>query len=299
MTWTMKDIPDQSGLTAVVTGANSGIGFETARGLAHAGADVILACRNPDRGQQAVDRISGESPAGTLELSLLDLSSLASVRDFTNRIAAAHDKVDLLVLNAGVMVPPFTKTEDGFELQFGTNYLGHFALTALLWDQMLDADTTRVVHVSSMAHKFGRIDFDNLDAERGYRRWAAYGQSKLANLLFAHELQRRLGRSGSPIRSVAAHPGWTATHLQDNDWWARTFNPLFAQAPEQGALPTLYAATAADVSGGDYYGPDGLFEMRGGPRRVGSTQRARDPELAAQLWSTAEQLTEVAFPAIA
>ena len=295
MKWDRTEIPDQTGRVAVVTGANSGIGFETARALALKGAHVVLACRSEERGTEALERIAAEEPKGTLEFSPLDLGELASVRAFAERTLAAHDRLDLLVLNAGVMMPPYGKTADGFELQIGVNYLGHFALTGLLLDRVLGTEGARVVHVSSMAHKFGTIDFDDLHFERKYRRNPAYGQSKLANLLFAYELQRRLDAAGKTVLSVAAHPGWTATELQRNVGLFSFMNPMFGQSIEMGALPTLYAATAEDVEGGQYFGPDSWFGWRGGPALVKSNAKSHDEEVAAKLWAVAEELTGVSF----
>lgn len=295
MKWRLDDIPDQSGRLAIVTGANSGLGFETARGLASRGAKVLLACRSAVRGGEAIERIRQESHAALLEFRALDLSSLASVRAFARDFVAEGRALDLLVLNAGVMAPPYGRTEDGFELQFGINYLGHFALTGLLLDRLKATPGSRVVHVSSAAHKLGVIDFDNLDWSRKYRKWTAYGASKLANLLFAYEMQRRLDAAGVPVVSAAAHPGWAATSLQDNSGLFSFLNPVFGQSPAAGALPTLYAATAADVKGGEYFGPDGLWEWRGGPRRVESNARSHDADLAARLWARAEELTGVSF----
>ena len=225
----------------------------------------------------------------------LDLSSLASVHTFAETFLAQHDRLDLLINNAGVMVPPLTKTEDGFELQFGTNHLGHFALTGLLLPLLNATPDARIVTVSSMAHRSGKINFDNLNAEQSYSEWPFYGQSKLANLLFTFELQRRLDASKASTRSVAAHPGWTATDLQKNSGLASFLNPFFAMEPPQGALPTLYAATAPNVSGGTYYGPNGFMEMKGYPKQVGTHARAKDRAVAARLWEVSEEMTGVAY----
>ncbi len=296
MPWTHDDIPAQTGRTAIVTGANSGIGFETAKALTEKGAHVVLACRNQEKGGAALAEILGGQPAGTAELMALDLSDLASVRAFAEAFLAAHDRLDLLINNAGVMVPPKSTTKDGFELQFGTNHLGHFALTAHLLPRLLETDDSRVVNVSSMAHKSGRIDFDNLDASKGYRAWAAYGQSKLANLLFTSELQRRLSEAGYATMVTAAHPGWTATNLQDNSGAFKLLNRWFAQEPADGALPTLFAATAGEATPNGYYGPSGFLEMNGAPKPVGRTKRAQDDRVAQKLWVVSEQLTGVDFP---
>jgi NAD(P)-dependent dehydrogenase (short-subunit alcohol dehydrogenase family) len=298
--WTAVQIPDQKGRLAVVTGSNSGIGLITARELARAGATVVLACRDTKKADAAGAQIVAAVPAAQLEIAALDLSSLDSVRSFAQRFP--HDRLDLLINNAGVMAPPRRETADGFELQFGTNHLGHFALTGLLIERMAGREDARVVTVSSGAHRMGRIAFDDLQGERKYRRWAAYGQSKLANLLFAFELDRRLRAVGSSIRSVAAHPGYAATNLQfaAAPRLDRTFmwfgNQFMAQSADMGALPTLYAATYPGLEGGSYIGPDRFFEQRGHPTKVGTTPFARDEEVARKLWSVSEELTSVHFP---
>ncbi|MDH3524203.1 MAG: oxidoreductase [Acidobacteriota bacterium] len=297
MNWSSSHIPDQTDRTAVVTGANSGIGFETARALAGKGAHVVLACRSATRGARALERILDETPAASAELLELDLSSLDSVRACAAELEARRDRLDLLINNAGVMMPPErSRTADGYELQLGTNHLGHFALTGLLLGRLLRTEGSRVVTVSSAAHRQGEIDFDDLQWERRpYRRMASYGQSKLANLLFTFELQRRLEAAGASTAALAAHPGWTGTNLQRDAPLFRAFNPLFAMRPWQGALPTLRAATAPDARGGEYYGPGGWLEMRGYPRRVGTAEQARSTEDAARLWQVSEELTGVRF----
>ncbi len=299
--WTAEQIPNQQGRVAVVTGANSGIGLVTARELARAGASVVLACRDTAKGESAARQIADIAPAAQVAVAALDLGSLDSIRLFADRFRGDHDHLDLLINNAGVMAPPRRLTADGFELQFGTNHLGHFALTALLIDRMDRRDGARVVTVSSIAHRTGRIDFDDLQGERSYARWRAYGQSKVANLLFAFELDRRLRAAGSVIRSMAAHPGYAATNLQsaavpqpDRLIMAVT-NRLFAQTAERGALPTLYAATAPALEGGSYIGPNGLFEQRGYPEPVASSRASRDEETATRLWGVSEELTGVRF----
>jgi NAD(P)-dependent dehydrogenase (short-subunit alcohol dehydrogenase family) len=299
----MHALPDQRGRTAVITGANSGIGLEAARELARAGAHVVMACRDTTKGDAAADAIRKELPSAELEVAALDLASLDSVRAFAGRYP--HERLDLLINNAGVMAPPYTKTIDGFELQFATNHLGHFALTGLLLDKLLATPHARVVTVSSTAHKMGRIDFEDLQSERSYRRWGAYGQSKLANLLFCFELDRRLEATDADLLSVAAHPGYSATNLQFAATPSRierlasvVLNRVYAQSAERGAAPTLYAATA-DIPGGSFVGPDGFQEMRGEPRIVKSTRAARDPETALRLWALSEQLTGVRFSPVA
>ncbi|WP_040788497.1 oxidoreductase [Nocardia paucivorans] len=286
--WGVRDIPDQQGRTFIVTGANSGLGAVAARALAGAGAQVVLACRNVDKGRAVADEIGPRA-----EVRRLDLADLASVREF----AAGVDRADVLINNAGVMAIPLRRTVDGFEMQIGTNHLGHFALTGLLLDKIAD----RIVTVASGAHVIGAIDLDDLNWERRtYRRWAAYGQAKLANLMFAYELQRRLTAAGSTTISVAAHPGYAATELQSH---TETFldavmalgNRLLAQSAEMGALPELYAATAAEVEPGGYYGPVGLGGMRGSPGRSGSSARAKDEATARALWELSEKLTGVTY----
>jgi NAD(P)-dependent dehydrogenase (short-subunit alcohol dehydrogenase family) len=279
-----------TGRTAIVTGANSGIGRAAAHALAGAGARVVLAVRDTDKGSAAAATMPGET-----EVRRLDLASLESVREF----AAAWDgELDLLINNAGVMVPPLTRTADGFELQFGTNHLGHFALTNLLLGHV----TGRVVTVSSTGHRVGGIDFDDLNWERKpYKPWRAYGQSKLANLLFTAELQRRLTEAGSTVLAMAAHPGYAATNLQFKsqrralDLISTIGNRLVAQDEAGGALPTLYAAVA-DIPGNSFAGPDGFLEQRGGPTLVGRSETAADAELARRLWDASEELTGVRFP---
>jgi NAD(P)-dependent dehydrogenase (short-subunit alcohol dehydrogenase family) len=300
--WTAGDIPSQQGRLAVVTGANSGIGLIAARELARAGARVVLACRDTKKGEAAAQAIAETSPEGQVEVAALDLASLESVRSFVNGFVGAHDGLDLLINNAGVMAPPRRTTADGFELQFGTNHLGHFALTGLLLDAMQRRENARVVTVSSGAHRFGKMRFDDLQGERKYGRWAAYGQSKLANLLFTFELDRRLRASGSSVRAIAAHPGYSATHLQSaaapqpDRFLMAISNAIMAQSAEMGALPTLYAATQPGIEGGTYIGPDGLFEQRGYPTEVKARPSAYDEASARRLWEVSEELTGVKFP---
>jgi NAD(P)-dependent dehydrogenase (short-subunit alcohol dehydrogenase family) len=294
--WSFRDIPDQTGRTAIVTGANSGIGLETARMLAKKGAHVVLACRNPEKGRAAVESIESDGPAGRAVLAELDLSDLDSVAAFAMSFAAAHDRLDLLIDNAGVMVPPFSRTAQGFELQFGTNHLGHFALTARLMPLLLRTKGSRVTVVSSTAHNIGKIDFDDPNWNtRPYRPWPAYGQSKLANLLFARELDRRLVAARAATRATAAHPGWTATDLQRTSGFVRFLNPVFAMKPPEGALPTLRAATDPSIEGGTYWGPSGLGEMTGPPVKARVSKRGLDDATAARLFDVSEELTGVSF----
>ena len=302
MKWTSENIPDQTSRIAIVTGANSGLGLACARELARAGARVVLACRNVSKGTDALSAIEQALPDAQLELAALDLAELASVESFAQEFLSSHgDGLDLLINNAGVMAPPRRETKDGFELQLGTNLLGHFALTAHLIAAMQGRPDARVVTVSSNAHKMGRISFDDLQSERRYNRWVAYAQSKLADLLFALELDRRLGASGSQIKSLAAHPGYAATNLQAaappllDRMVMRVSNVLLAQSAEMGALPVLYAATEPGLEGGVYVGPDGAGEFRGHPRLSSPSRAARDERVAARLWSTAEELTGVRF----
>lgn len=294
--WTFDDIPDQSGRSVIVTGANSGIGFETARALAHKGARVVLACRSLDRGREAMEKIVAETAEAEVTVEQLDLADLRNVEDFAERYETGHDWLDLLILNAGVMVPPASKTAQGFELQFGVNHLGHFALTGALLPLLRATEGARVVVVSSTAAKIGTMRFDDLHFEkRGYSPWPAYGQSKLANQLFVRELQRRLQAAGSSVLVTAAHPGWTMTNLQRTSGMASFFSPFFGMKPPQGALPTLRAATDPRATGGDYYGPDGLFEMRGYPKRVEMARQAKNDSDAARLWEISEELTGVRY----
>ena len=290
--WTPEDLPDFTGRTVVITGATSGIGLAAARELARVGARVVLAVRNTARGEELAAEMGGD-----VEVRHLDLTELASIRAFAE---AWEGPIDVLINNAGVMATPEKRTADGFELQIGTNHLGHFALTGLLLEHVTD----RVVNIASGAHRMGKVDLDDLNWEtRKYDRWKAYGQSKLANLLFTAELERRLTASGSPVKALAAHPGWSATHLQSrtessiqNSLMALG-NKLIAQSDERGAWPTLYAV-AEDLPGNTYVGPDGAGEVRGHPTVVGRSKAAEDAETARGLWELSEQLTGVTYPAV-
>ena len=299
--WTAGEMPDQAGRVAVVTGANSGIGLIAAQELARAGAEVVLACRNADKAAAAESSIREEAPQASVSVEALDLSSLDSVRAFAERFAASHDALDLLINNAGLMAPPRAETAEGFELQIGTNHLGHFALTGLLLERLEGRKDARVVTLSSTAHKIGKINFDDLQSERRYGRWRAYCQSKLANILFALELERRLRAAGSTVKSLAAHPGYAATNLQsaappalDRAVMAVS-NRLFAQSAAMGALPTLYAATRPNLDGGLFIGPDGFEEGRGHPKVVRPVRAGRDEATAKRLWSVSEELTGVEY----
>ena len=303
--WTTKDIPSLAGRVAVVTGANSGLGFETATALAGAGARVVLACRDQAKGADALDRLRRVRPDAEVELGELDLADLASVRKFATAFSEAYDGLDILVNNAGVMAIPRRETADGFEMQFGTNHLGHFALTGLLLDRLLAVPGARVVTVSSLMAKVGRVRFVDLDGSRHYGAWSAYGQSKLANQLFTLELDRRATRTGSELVSVAAHPGYAATNLQSvapqmtgsglMERMTRWGNALLAQSAADGALPSLFAATSPTVVGGSFFGPDRLFGARGHPTSAPFARAARDPGAARRLWAVSEQLTGVRF----
>jgi NAD(P)-dependent dehydrogenase (short-subunit alcohol dehydrogenase family) len=301
--WTAADIADQGGRVAVVTGANSGLGYITARELARHGARVVLACRSEVRGHEALARLIAEVPAADAELRALDMASLASIRAFADAVQASYPALDLLINNAGVMAIPRQETADGFEMQFGTNHLGHFALTGLLLPLLINQPGSRVVTVSSNAHKPGKLDFDDLMHEHSYRRWKVYSDSKLANLLFAYELQRRLSEVNAALISVAAHPGTAATNLvkpgSEGNWLKQNVMTLgvriIGQSEAQGALPQLYAATAPDVRGGEYYGPNGIAENRGYPKRVDSTSASKETAAATRLWKASEDLTGVRY----
>ena len=293
--WNVDNISDQSGKIAIVTGANTGIGFNAAKVLALKGAYVIVASRNAEKGQAAVDRIKAEEAGVKVEFIKLNLASLKSVKDFADNVRNKYACIDLLINNAGVMMPPYSKTEDGFELQFGTNHLGHFALTGHLLDLFLKTPGARIVNVSSMSHKWGDIQFEDLNWEKNYDKAKAYGQSKLANLLFTYELQRRLAKAEAKVICTAAHPGWTSTDLQRHSGLFSFFNPIFAQKPLMGCLPTLRAAVDENARGGDYYGPAGFQEMRGYPKKVRSNDESYDEAVAKRLWEVSEKATGVTF----
>jgi NAD(P)-dependent dehydrogenase (short-subunit alcohol dehydrogenase family) len=302
-TWSAKDIPGQRGRVAVVTGANSGLGLVTARELARNGARVVLACRSEVRGREAADRIAAEVPDAEVEFARLDLGDLASVREFADSFSG--DRLDLLVNNAGVMALPYGTTADGFETQFGVNHLGHFALTGLLFPVIAETSGARIVTVSSMVHALSDIDLDDLNSEKGsYRKWIAYGRSKTANLLFTHELARRLSGAGSDTVAAAAHPGYASTNLQTAgprlegrkgaERLMEIGNRVFAQSAEAGALPTLYAATAPGVRPDTFVGPS--FAMwRGSPATSWRARWTRDDTKAERLWTASERLTGVTF----
>lgn len=305
--WTAAQIPSQAGRLAVVTGANSGLGLETAIALAGAGAQLVMACRTPSKAASALEELRRRVPNANAELMTLDLADLASVRRFAAEFSARHPRLDLLVNNAGVMAVPLSRTADGFEMQIGTNHLGHFALTGLLMDRLAAGRDARIVNLASLAHRWTLgLDLEDLNFERrSYNKWDAYGKSKLANLLFTFELQHRLETRGPKLLVAAAHPGYASTNLQlvgpqlSGSAVARAFmqtaNALIGQSAAMGALPALYAATASDVRSGDYYGPDGFQQIHGHPRKVGCRKAARDLATAARLWDLSEELTGVRY----
>lgn len=305
--WTPAQMPDLRHKIAIVTGANSGLGYHTALALAQQGAHVILACRSRDKTEAAMAGIHQAVPFARLEFMMLDLADLDAIAAFATDFKARHQQLDILHNNAGVMALPLTRTRQGFEMQIGTNHLGHFALTGHLLDSLQATPGARVVTTSSMAHTWTRgMDLDDLNWERKrYRKWDAYGKSKLANLLFAYELQRRLG-ADSPVSSVAAHPGYAATNLQIagpdmarsgvNKLIMRISNALLAQPAEQGAWPQLYAGSMADVRSGEFYGPGGLGGTRGHPVLAKSNRASRDEEVARRLWTLSEELTGLRYP---
>ncbi len=291
--WTIDNIGDQTGRVVVVTGSTSGIGEQTARVAAGKGASVVMAVRNTAKGEEVAASIRAEHPSADVSVRELDLSSLASVRQFADVFTSERQRLDVLVNNAGVMMPPYSKTTDGFEIQMGTNHLGHFALTGLLMPLLKATEGARVVNVSSLAHRFGNIDFEDLSWEqRSYNTQRAYGDSKLANLYFTYELAKR---AGSEVLPVAAHPGWTATELQRHSGLFRFFNRFFAQTVEMGALPTLRAAFDDDVAAGQFYGPAKAMHWRGHPVAHESNDRSHEEPVAETLWATSEKLTGVSF----
>ncbi len=299
--WAATDIPDQQGRVAIVTGANSGLGLVTATELARAGATVVLAAREPQKADRARAQIASEVPSAKLDPGTLDLADLGSVRRFAEDFGEAHPSLDLLINNAGVMMTPRQQTVDGFELQFATNHLGHFALTGLLIEKMRTGPDPRVVTVSSLEHRPGRLDFEDLQSEHEYSPRGAYQQSKLANAVFGLELDRRLRAAGSGTKSVLAHPGYSATNLQLSGPTGamkallRVSNAIVAQPAERGALSTLYAATVPGIEGGEFIGPDGFRELRGYPTAVEPAGRARDAEVGRRLWEVSEKLTGVRY----
>lgn len=292
--WTAENIPDQKGRIAVVTGSSSGIGFEAAKVLANKNAKVIIAVRNLTKGEIAKSKIVGQNKSADVEVMKIDLSDLTSVKSFAEEYKNKYNKLDLLINNAGVMIPPYSKTKDGFELQMGTNHFGHFALTLQLIDIIQATPNARIVNVASAAHKYGNINFDDLNWEnRKYKSWRAYGDSKIANLYFTRELAKRL--SGKNTLVTAAHPGWTATELQRHSGLFGFLNQFFAMKQDQGALPTLRAAFDENAKSGDYFGPDGWQEWKGYPVKVDTNKLAKDTSVAKKLWDVSEELTKIKF----
>lgn len=292
--WTAENIPDQSGKIVIVTGSSSGIGYETARVLANKNAKVIIAVRNLEKGENAKSRIISQNKKADVDIMKIDLSDLSSVKSFANDFNSKYDKLDLLINNAGVMIPPYSKTKDGFELQFGTNHLGHFALTLQLLNLIKSTPNSRIVNVASNAHKYGNIDFNDLNWEkRKYKAMRSYGDSKIANLYFTKELAKKIDSKN--VLVTAAHPGWTATELQRHSGVFEFANKFFAMPTEQGALPTLRAATDLDAKSGDYYGPNGWQEWKGYPVLVLTNALAKDENIAKKLWKVSEELTKVKF----
>ena len=294
--WTTENISDQRGKVVIITGSSSGIGFEAARVLANKNAEVIVAVRNQQKGDDALNKIKSQNSSANVKVMLLDLANLKSIKTFADNFKKKHTKLDLLINNAGVMMPPYGKTKDGFELQFGTNHLGHFALTGHLFELIKNTPNSRIVNISSSAHNWGNIDFSDLTWEnRKYKTGRSYGDSKIANLYFTYELQNRLGDKISNPVVTAAHPGWTATELQRHSSVFSFLNRFFAMPIWQGALPTLRAATDSNVKSGDYFGPDGFQERRGYPVKVDSNKLSQDKEIAKKLWGVSEKLTGIKF----
>jgi len=305
MKWTASNMPDLAGKTALVTGANSGLGYYTCLELARKGAHVILAARNKEKGHAAVEKIRSELPNASLQFMKLDLANIETIKYFAGSLKEEYDKLDILVNNAGVMAIPLLRTAQGFEMQFGTNHLGHFALTALLFSFMESTPGSRIVTVSSLMHKIGKINFDDLNWEKSYSKWPAYGQSKLANLLFTLELDRRIKESGKQVKAMTSHPGYASTNLQTrggemegskmNVLMNKLMNKLMAQPAWKGALPSLYAATCEKAGSGKFYGPSGLGAVRGYPREEKINPKFTDPEIAKRLWEESEKMVGFKF----
>jgi NAD(P)-dependent dehydrogenase (short-subunit alcohol dehydrogenase family) len=294
--WDLTNIPNQKGRVAIVTGSSSGIGYEAARVLANKNAKVIIAVRNVGKGYKAEEKIIKQNKNVDVKVMELDLADLSSIKNFTDQFREEFHRLDILINNAGVMVPPYSKTRDGFELQMGTNHFGHFALTIQLLDMIKSTTRSRIVNVSSAAHKGGNINFNDLNWEsRKYKPWRAYGDSKIANLYFTKELSERLRNNGNNVKVTSAHPGWTATELQRHSGLTGFFNRFFAMPIEQGVLPTLRAALDENANTGDYFGPDGFMEMKGYPVKVDTNKLAKDEKIAKKLWDVSEELTNVKF----
>ena len=306
--WSTNDMPSQKGKIALITGANSGIGFEAAKALAEKGAHVILACRNPQKADEAMSTIRNSVANADLEYLPMDLASQSSIKEAVKTFKENHSQLDLLINNAGVMWLPKSQTEDGYEMQFGTNHLGHFTLTGLLLDTLNNTPNARIVTVSSLGHYTGKIHFDDIQLDKRYGKHKSYAQAKLANLMFAYELNRKLEAAGKSTKSIAVHPGGSSTNLATPGFEkgaslftgvAKLFFPYVTQGADSGALPTLYGATAAEANGGDYIGPSKLFEVIGAPKKVGSSKYSKRKDVAAQLWKLSEELTDIQYKAIA
>ncbi len=305
MKWKASDIPDLTGKIALVTGANSGLGYYTCLELARKGAHVVLASRNKDRGNAALEKIKSEIPSADLQFMKLDLANIELVKHFADAFMDEYEKLDILINNAGVMAIPLRRTVQGFEMQFGTNHLGHFALTALMFNFIEKTPGARIVNVSSLMHKFGKINFDDMNWEKYYSKWSAYSQSKLANLLFTIELDRRIRLAGKQTKAMASHPGYASTNLQirggemegsrANVAVNKIMNKIIAQPAWKGALPSLYAATSDQVQSGKYYGPSGIGSVRGYPREEKINPKFTDQETAKRLWEESEKLTGIKF----
>lgn len=293
--WTAENIPNLEGKIVLITGANSGLGFEASLTLAKKRATIVMACRDATKGEEALQQIKREVSDGQVVIRTLDLASLLSIRTFATEFTSNYNRLDILMNNAGVMAPPYRTTEDGFELQIGTNHFGHFALTGLLLERLLHTTASRIVTTTSFAHYMGRINFDDLNWTRKYAKWPAYGQSKLANLLFTYQLDRRFKAAGTNNIAVAAHPGYSATHLQRHSGVFSFLNTFLAQPAQMGVLPLLYAATAAGVQGGEFFGPDGFLEMRGYPKKVRSSATSYDGALAKRLWEVSRKVTGIQY----
>jgi NAD(P)-dependent dehydrogenase (short-subunit alcohol dehydrogenase family) len=295
--WNAGNIPEQQGKVVIVTGSSSGIGFQDAKVLAEKNAEVIIAVRNEGKADKAAEKIRAAYKNARISVMMLDLAGLNSIRKFTEEFKQKYSRLDILINNAGVMVPPYSKTKDGFELQFGTNHLGPFALTGLLFDLLKNTGNSRIISVSSNAHKFGNINFEDLSWEkRKYSPWRAYGDSKLANLYFIYELKRKIEEAKLNIKTASAHPGWTSTELQRHSGFiVNILDKVYAQSIEMGSLPTLYAATAGDVENGDYYGPCGWGEWRGYPKKVESNKLSHNIDIAKKLWEVSEKLTGISY----
>lgn len=294
--WNLENIPDQSSRVIVVTGSSSGLGFETARAIAKKNGTVVIAVRNLSKGEKAAEKIKAEYPNAKLDLLQLDLADLSSVKSFSEQFKNKYSQLNLLINNAGVMMPPYTKSKDGFELQMGTNHLGHFALTAQLFEILKSTQGSRIVNVASLAHRYGNINFDDLTWEkRKYKKMRAYGDSKLANLYFTYYLADKLNTSNSDVTVTASHPGWTATELQRHVGVFEFLNSFFAMPQEQGALTTLRAAFETEAKNGDFFGPDGFNGWKGYPIKVESNALSKDKSIAAKLWEISEKLTNTKF----